>query len=751
MSEPSLTSPQTVEPASLYVEVALPVPLFKNFEYSLDSESLLTSEELIGCRVRVPFGRNKLLGVIVDVNQSPSMSVEQIKRVEAVIDSAPIFCKKLMDLSAWLSDFYHSPIGEVLSAAMPTALRKGLSAELNKQAYLVVNTSRYPIGSELFQTAIDALNKSQSQLRLMNQIIVEPVSLKEARSKYSKSVIDALLSKGLICINEVSPATNTWHSKLSIADHLVATPEQAIAISAVNQVNHHQVFLLEGVTGSGKTEVYLQIIEKALTNKQQVLVLVPEIGLTPQTLTRFERRFGNIVAAMHSSMNNSERLSVWQKVKYQQIGIVIGTRSSIFLPFSNLGLMIVDEEHDESFKQQDGIRYHARDLAVYRARQEGIPLVLGSATPSVESLYNAISKKYTHLRMDARAGNAQMPSQHLLDLRGQSLQAGIAPAMLQRIEMHLQQGNQVIIFVSRRGYAPALICKACGYVDECEACQTPYTVHQSSRNLQCHRCGHTKGQVRSCRRCNSDNITTQGVGTEQVQEFLASRFPNYSCIRIDSDSVRGKQKLDSVLDEVKKQRHQILVGTQILSKGHHFPNVTLGLILNVDSYLFTSDYKAPEKLAQLVTQLSGRTGRASQKGEMWMQTYQIGHPLLQDLVNNGYQHFSRSVLQERRQLNLPPFSYHLALRVECKDQTVALEFLEYCRSLFSQFKRLQCFGPFPAHVEKKQTRFRFLLLVQSDSTRYLTRASTQARNDFVHHPLVNKLRWAIDMMPSDFS
>jgi len=749
-----------------FVQVALPVPLHRLFEYSCSAKNLHAFQN--GCRVVVPFGKKSLVGIVVSSADKSDYDLAKIKPLTSLIDETPVFSTSMIKLANWLADFYIYPVGEVYASMLPVLLRKVSSTEalakkvINEDTKADTNEELKTISAELPLLAqlcahqvseedIKKLHKSKRQFALFQALKEQPLALSQAKTDYSPTIVKGLIEKCHAYIEETPPELGLWPTQAVLAEKKRANPEQAIAIASINQATEFTAFLLEGVTGSGKTEVYLQVIEEVLLQGKQVLILVPEIGLTPQTLRRFEQRFGNIVAVWHSALTDLERLTVWQQAKYNQIGIVIGTRSAVFLPLAKPGMIIVDEEHDESFKQQDTLRYHARDVAAYRAKQANISLVLGSATPSLESLHNALSHKFRHLSLKKRAGSASLPTQHLLDLTGVPLEAGLAPSMLVRIEQQLSQGNQVLVYVNRRGYAPALICKQCGHVESCKDCDNPYTVHLSSHNLQCHRCGQYQDYVYKCRACHSSNITTQGIGTEQIQDMLAKRFANYSCVRIDSDSTRGKRKLNELLSAIGQNKHQLLVGTQILSKGHHFPNVTLAIILNVDAFLFSSDFRAPEKLAQLVTQFSGRAGRANKPGEVWLQSYQVGHPLLQDLVNNGYEQFSRLLLQERNRANLPPLAWQIALRVEHSDTALIMLFMQYANQLLAQFSQLSYVGPFPAGVEKKQTRYRFITVVQSSSRQYLNRAMTQAKQALGEHKLASRMRWSIDVMPSDFS
>jgi primosomal protein N' (replication factor Y) len=757
------------------VQVALPVPLHREFEYSFDAQDIALYQR--GCRVLVPFGKKKLIGIVIGTSESTNFDAAKIKAAYEVLDRKPVFSSDMLKLAKWLADFYIYPQGEVFASMLPVLLRKIASSKPPQKQDVVrcddaspttlVNDDKLvkTVSAEIPATAVlhaqkvneadisttSKLHKSKRQFALFQALQLQPLTSKQAKVEFSPAIVKGLVEKGFATISYEKPQAGVWQKEIVLGEKKRANPEQAIAIASINQASTFTAFLLEGVTGSGKTEVYLQVIEEVLLAGKQVLILVPEIGLTPQTVSRFQQRFGDVVSVWHSALTDHERLAVWQQAKYNQVGIIIGTRSAVFLPLAKPGMIIVDEEHDESFKQQDTLRYHARDVAAYRAMQADISLVLGSATPSLESLNNALSHKFRHLTLKQRAGNANLPTQHLIDITGVPLESGIAPSMLVRIEQQLQEGNQVLIYVNRRGYAPALICKACGHVESCVACDNPFTVHLSSHNLQCHRCGQYEDYVYKCRQCHSSNITTQGTGTEQIQDMLTKRFPNYSCVRIDSDSTRGKRKLSDLLSAIGENKHQLLVGTQILSKGHHFPNVTLALILNVDSFLFSSDFRAPEKLAQLVTQFSGRAGRANKPGEVWLQSYQIGHPLLQDLVHNGYEQFSRTLLQERSKANLPPISWQVAIRVEHTDRALIMAFMQYANQLLSQFDQLSYVGPFPAGVEKKQTRFRFITVAQSHSHKYINKAMTQVKEALTQHKLAPRMRWSVDVMPTDFS
>lgn len=739
------------------IQVAISVPMSQLFDYKIASpDSHILAEpsddlkSLVGCRVLVPFGPRKCVGIVLRVNVESDYAIAKIKSVIEVLDTSPVISEQMLMLGRWMSDYYHYPIGEVLHTLLPAALRKQQSgktkAAIATQTYLQLSSNK-----EAHAQVDDLLARSLKQFDLYRFLSNKPQALSVVKQAYTPAIIKALIDKLLIEKIEVVEQASDWVNSVCVAEKPIPNVDQAMAISTINLATGFDTMLIEGVTGSGKTEVYLQIIEPLLLAGKQVLILVPEIGLTPQTVGRFETRFGIRVGTLHSNLNDSERLQVWRQAREGSVGIVIGTRSSIFTEMKNPGMIIVDEEHDESFKQQDNLKYHARDIAVYRARQLGIPLVLGSATPSLESLHNALEKKYRHISLPNRAGSAAMPAQRLMNIKGQPMQYGIAQGMIDKMRVQLEAGNQVMVFVNRRGYAPALLCHQCGHVENCERCDNPMTVHKSANNLQCHRCADIRPLPNKCLACGHDELDTFGIGTEQLQQGLASLFPDFATVRVDSDTVRGKGKLDKLLQEINQKKYQILVGTQILSKGHHFPDVTLVLILNVDSALFSADFRAPEKLAQLITQLSGRAGRSDKAGEMWLQTHCPEHPLLQDLINNGFADFARYALLERKHALLPPHEHQICIRSESHNEHLSMHFLQLCAALFTQFKHVKVLGPFPAFIEKRQGRYRKLLIVQCASRKYLQEATKQANEALSEMPVGKQLRWSIDVSPIDFS
>ncbi|WP_416306457.1 primosomal protein N' [Neptunicella sp. SCSIO 80796] len=727
--------------ACTIADVAIGVPKRTLFEY-LVGETL----PVVGARVLVPFGRRKLVGVVLGLKSDSNWPLEKLKPIEQVLDDQPVFSDNLLTMLKWASQYYQHPVGDVLQSALPVLLRNGKSSQMPP----VLMWQCTVLGQ---QTDESELKRSPKQQQLLNQLQQQSMLDSELKQQFGSAIINALHKKQLIEKQQVIPElNNNWHTELQISAGPQPGIEQSLAITGItSQLEHFHPVLLEGVTGSGKTEVYLQAILPLLQQAKQVLILVPEIGLTPQTVQRFKQRFNAPVGLLHSNLTDNERLAVWRQAKQGQLAIVIGTRSAIFTPFKQLGMIIVDEEHDNSYKQQDGFRYHGRDLAVIRARQQNIPLVLGSATPSLESLHNALTKKYQHFQLHKRAGVSQIARQQIFDIKNQPLQYGIAKGMQDRMAAHLKQGNQVMVFINRRGYAPSLLCHHCGHVEMCHRCDKSYTLHKGLNKLQCHHCGDAKAIPARCSQCGSNQMISMGVGTEQLEQGLNQLFPAYKTLRIDSDNIRSKSRFHQMLDDINQGEYQILIGTQILAKGHHFPNVTLVLIVDVDGALFSMDYRAAENLSQLITQVAGRAGRAEQPGEMWLQSHHPDHPLLQDLLHNGYGHFARYALQERKLAQLPPFSFQALLRAEANSANKAHQFLQLAQQYFNGADNVISMGPFPALMEKRQGRYRMQLLLQSPNRASLQKTLFQAIPQIELLPESSKVRWSVDVDPQDFS
>lgn len=526
--------------------------------------------------------------------------------------------------------------------------------------------------------------------------------------------------------------------------------DQQHAVNTIMAVSESfQVFLLDGVTGSGKTEVYLQVISDVLRAGKQILVLVPEISLTPQTIERFRARFSESVVALHSGLTELERLKTFISAKDGLAKIVIGTRSAIFTPFANLGLIIVDEEHDSSFKQQDRFRYHARDLAIMRASIKHIPVVLGSATPSLESLLNVKRQRYTALVLPQRAGNASLPQYQLLNLHNTPVEEGLSTTLLQMMKSHLEQNNQVMLFLNRRGFAPVLYCTQCAWMAECKRCDARMVVHRSSPpRLQCHHCDTRARIPEKCHKCGEASLQPVGLGTQRLEQTLAVHFPDVPIIRVDRDSTHRKGEMQQLLDRIDSQQKAILLGTQMLAKGHHFPNVTLVGIVDADSGLFSADFRAAEQMGQLLTQVAGRAGRAEKQGMVAIQTWHPEHELLQTLIQHGYQHYAQKLLNEREISILPPFSYFAVFRAESYAAQNANQFLAAIRAMLPEsLEALTVLGPVPAMMAKRKGLHCQHLLVKTNKRSVLQDALKTVLQKLESLAASHSVKWVLDVDP----
>ncbi len=510
------------------------------------------------------------------------------------------------------------------------------------------------------------------------------------------------------------------------------------------------VFFLRGITGSGKTEVYLRCIDAVLKKQRSALILVPEIGLTPQIIERFQARFSVPIIAWHSGLSDKQRLSAWRLATQNTAYIVIGTRSALFASLPNLGMIILDEAHDLSFKQQSGLRYSARDCAIKRASLLHIPIVLGSATPSLESLYNIQQKKYQLLELTKRVGQAVSPMIHTIDIRGQNLLAGMGPLLIAKMREVLQKGQQILLFLNRRGYAPILMCHDCGWLASCTRCDAHFTLHHDPDRLMCHHCGKEQRVFSSCQACGQKELGDVGVGTEKLEKMLQSIFKEEVVVRIDRDTTRKKGSMEKLLEQVHLEKARILIGTQMLAKGHHFPKLTLVAIIDADSGLFSADFRGMERMAQLIVQVSGRAGRAEEPGAVYIQTHHPQHVQLQALLEKGYLHFANELLKEREAMQMPPFRYFALIRAESVKKTLALDFLKSARqSALSIAQRPTLLGPISAPMEKRAGKYRAQLLLQAESRGLLQQFLSHYLDQLDQLPLAKKVRWSLDVDPME--
>ncbi|HEY0231409.1 MAG TPA: primosomal protein N', partial [Dokdonella sp.] len=714
------------------LRLALPVPLNTLFDYRAPAGVAPTA----GCRVLVPFGKRAVVGVVVEQAAASDLDDDKLKPIERVLDERPLLTPELMSTLRWAARYYHHPLGEVLQAALPVALRSARELPL--------------CGIEALQSTpagVAALADPKRRRGTHGDALLEvlaagplPTAQARARSGASAAVVRAALAHGWI--ERVRVAAS------AIAPAPIAGPalnaEQRAAADSVIAAKGFEPFLLDGVTGSGKTEVYLDIIRACLAQGRQALVLVPEIALTPQALRRFRERLGIDIAALHSGLGESERARAWLAAARGEARVILGTRSALFVPLPVPGVIIVDEEHDASYKQQEGFRYHARDLAVMRAKALDVAIVLGSATPSLESLANVEAARYRRLRLTHRAGLAQPPALRVVDLRRQNLQNGLAASTLDAIADCIARGEQALIFKNRRGYAPVLMCHDCGWSAQCPDCERALTLHRAANRLRCHHCGYEQALPRACPACAGLALHPLGQGTERLEEALAAQFPGVPIVRVDRDTTRGRRMRDALLDSLSSDGARILVGTQMLAKGHDLPHLTLVVVVGVDEGLHSLDFRASERLGQLVVQVAGRAGRAERAGTVILQTHDPTHPLLATLLNGGYHALAKQLLKDRRDASLPPFAQFALLRAEGGDKAALTAFLGAAMTAAADAgDAIVLHGPLDAPMPRRAGAFRGQVLIEAAERVALQTFLPRWLDDLRAIPGERRLRWSI--------
>jgi primosomal protein N' (replication factor Y) len=727
----------------MILQIALDTPLRRVFDYRPPAgfaEEGQGGVPRMGVRVRVPFGRRQLIGILVGIIAESTLDSAKLRTAAEILDQQPVFDPITFDLLLWAAEYYHHPLGEVCAAALPVSLRAGQTAlqetlwwsltEKGLQELAIPTTRRAPIQRALLTWLSERGRATQDDIG----------------AAFNLTQLRAVTARDWVRSQSVAPDSPVLESRPS---EVALTDAQDRCVAAIlASLSSFAAHLLYGVTGSGKTEVYLRVIAAAIAEGGQALVLVPEIALTPQLVDRFSRRFNFGVVALHSGLSGSERRDAWRAAHGGQARIVIGTRSAVFTSLPKLALIVVDEEHDASYKQHEGFRYSARDLAVVRARRAGVPIVLGSATPSLETLENAATARYSKHVLPQRPGAARAPRMALVDLRRHAQDQGLStPAML-AIGQHLKSGGQVIVFLNRRGYAPSLFCNTCGWVAPCAHCDARMTLHRRAQQLRCHHCGAHRAVPSICGACGQP-LNPVGQGTERVEETLARLFPEAPLARLDRDTASARGAVQTVLDRVHSGEARILVGTQMLTKGHHFPEVSLVVILDADQGLFASDFRATERLAQTITQVAGRAGRETRAGEVLIQTEFPEHPLLNRLLTEGYEGFAVAALEERREAGWPPFSRLAMLRAEAKDSAGLDAFLRAAGESGGMLKEtaVKLLGPAPALIARRADHFRAHLLIETAARSTLQRFLTNWL------PRVEKLagppglRWSIDIDP----
>ncbi len=652
--------------------------MWQSFDYLPPLDAKNIDQWPAGIRIQVPFGRRSLIGILLAIKSTTEVPIDKLKPALIKLDEYPVVIPSILALCQWASDYYHYPIGEVITQTLPKSLRQG---------------------------------------RACPTLVICKESV----------------------TNNVNPSEN-----------LPLNNQQRQAVAAIIAANGFQTFLLDGITGSGKTEVYFQSINALLQAGKQALILVPEIALTPQMVARFEKRFNVPIVLLHSDLSDKKRLTRWQQAREGLAAIIIGTRSAIFTPLLNPGIIIIDEEHDLSFKQQSNFRYSARDLAIVRGQLENIPVVLGSATPSLESISNAKLRKYTYLSLPQRAGDAEPPNVSVINLRGKRLSSGLSAPLLNKMREHLAVQGQVLLFLNRRGYASVLMCHQCGWMAKCSRCDARLTLHYQPESLHCHHCGVIKRSPSKCEKCRQSDLIKVGQGTERIEQVISELFPEYTLVRIDQDSTKQRGSIEKFLTQIQDQKAQILIGTQMLAKGHHFPHLTLVGIVDADGGLFSVDFRAVERMAQLLVQVGGRAGRTQRAGEVIIQTHHPDHPYLQLLLNKGYGQFAQALLHERQQTLLPPFASLALLRAEAGQREITQQFLAQAKLALENIPtigKIGLLGPIPAPMERCAGRFRGQLLLQAGKRAELQDILRIWVPSLSRCKLVNKVRWSLDVDP----
>ncbi len=724
----------------LRVAVFPPAPPDRVFDYLPAPGS--GDQVVAGCRVRVTFGRRRQVGIVVAAGVRSSVEESRLRPIEAVLDNRPVLPAELLDLLQWTARYYQYPIGRVLQQTVPRLIRRG-DALCEGQTRIWEARG----GGD----APERLAKAPLQQQVFTLLAERgPLSAEDLNGALPgwRRPMRALVEKGLAAVRTQAPPDAPGATYAPSPHRL--NQEQADALARITAAAAFECHLIEGVTGSGKTEVYLRAAEAVLNRGGQVLVLVPEIGLTSQTVSRFRERYGAVVSVFHSGLSEQARLHTWSRARTGAAKVVIGTRSATFLPFKSPAMIVVDEEHDASYKQQESLRYHARDLAIKRAKLLDVPVVLGSATPSLESLRNAAGKQYRHHRLRRRAGGAAMSEFEIIDLRGRRVAGGVSDLLLAEVGDRLARDEQVLLFLNRRGYATQVLCHDCGEVVACTNCDVPLVYHLSADAMCCHHCGHYARRAERCGQCGGTDLKDTGVGTERIEEELKAAFPQVGVTRMDADAVRRKGELDKRLEQIRAGGARILVGTQMLSKGHHFPRVTLVGILNVDQRLFAPDFRALERLGQLVVQVSGRAGRGDAPGKVCLQTHHPDNPHLLSLVRDGYAKFARRLLAARAQARLPPYHFLCLVRAGAADAAAAADFLKAVRAGLkpgADRYGVGLSGPSPMIVEKRGGRYRAQLLLSAADRTALNRCLSEALPGVRALKGFRRVVWHVDVDP----
>lgn len=733
------------------VSVAVPVPLRQCFDFKLPlKEDGLPSKVSVGARVLVPFGPRKLLGVVKQIKKVSEYPNNRLKTVLEILDDEALISPVLWQLLEWLSRYYLAPIGEVVEMALSSVLRKGGNLT-------PVSQRHWNLTQQGRVLPIEDLQRAPLQLALIERLMradrLTATDFKQQSSGW-RQAIKALEEKGWVEQQIKAPVLSVELPPKE--EPVTLNEEQALAAQSLItsfQTDTFQCSLLHGVTGSGKTEVYFAVMRKTLQAGKQVLLLVPEIGLTPQLVSRVQSQLACPISVMHSGLSDGERHLAWWHAYQGNAQVLIGTRSAVFSEFKNLGLIVVDEEHDGSFKQQDGVRYHARDVAIYRAKLANIPIVLGSATPSLESYAHAQSGRYQSLRLKDRATSAPLPKVELIDLNKEPSIDGLSPTLVEAIGATLAAKKQVMLFLNRRGYAPVLYCKECGETNKCHRCDSHLTLHKRANRSRCHHCGYEARAQSQCGACSVGTLVEVGEGTQRVEDALLHRFPGVKVLRIDRDSTRRKGELPRLLEQARSGQADILIGTQLISKGHDFPNVAMVGVLNSDQGLYSTDFRASESLFQQIVQVSGRAGRRAQTGQVLIQTHFSDHPFFAWVRQHDFDGFAQDLLRHRQFSHYPPYGFFALLRAQSTHQAKGLQFLRSAKANIHAQPGVRVMDAIAAPMERRAGQYRAQLLLCAEQRSALN-FTLQAwldhlQQDSAARKLANSVRWSIDIDPLD--
>lgn len=721
------------------LQISIPCPLRQLFDYLSLPE---INDWKIGMRVKINFANRQCIGIVLNKKESDdSEYIKSLKTIESKIDDSPLLTEELIETIIWMSRYYHHPIGECFQTALPKLLRSDKTAELKKE-------------DVWFRTETHIEKKlSQKQRLCIDAIAKQPRGISNSQLKQNignvTSTLKTLESQHFISRKENAKLPVNQNDKA--IQFSLNTEQERVVEKVWKHADTFESFLLEGITGSGKTEVYIELAERVIARKKQVLILIPEIGLTGQFVERFKKRLDATIVVLNSSVSAAERKQGWLLAKHGLADVIIGTRSAVFTPLARPGLILIDEEHDASYKQQDGLRYHARNIALIRAQKLNIPIMMGSATPSLESLFQVKNNKYQLLELTKRAGGASLPRVECIDSSQAHPDHGLSQRLLKKIEEHTRLGNQVILFINRRGFAPVLMCHECQWQAKCDHCDARMVVHQHRNILFCHHCGYIQRLVSECPQCQSSSLKSYGQGTEKIEQHLQILFPDVKVLRIDRDSTQRVNAFNDLVEEINEGEPRILVGTQMLAKGHDFHNVTLVGVLDADQGLYSADFRATENLAQLITQVTGRAGRGDKSGEVFIQSEQAENPFWKKLIQQGYKKTALALLNDREEMDVPPVSNWIMIRAESFEKEQGIAFLSMVSDCLFQAvsTEILIMGPVPAIMEKKAGRYRAQLLLSSATRKPLHQLLDRYLPEIEKHKLARKVRWSIDVDPVD--